>query len=277
LGASLAFQRCSILPAHITSAAFMAQAEATTVVSAPRADGRLPDQLRPLRFQNNIAPHATGSTLVEWGNTRVICGVTVEEVVPRWMKEQSVTGGWITAEYSMLPYSTLQRKQRDSSKGRIDGRSQEIQRLIGRAMRAAIDLDKLGARTIWVDCDVLQADGGTRTAAITGAFVALSLAIRSMINAGKLTDSPMQHAVAAVSVGIVDGHPLLDLCYVEDAAAQVDLNLVMNAAGEFIELQGTGEEATFSEAQLSDMLALGKAGIRELLVAQQAALADVGS
>jgi ribonuclease PH len=255
----------------------MAQAEATTAVSAPRTDGRLADQLRPLRFQNNIAPHATGSTLVEWGNTRVICGVTVEETVPRWMKEQSVTGGWITAEYSMLPYSTLQRKHRDSSKGKIDGRSQEIQRLIGRAMRAAIDLDKLGARTIWVDCDVLQADGGTRTAAITGAFVALSLAIRSMINAGKLIDSPMQHAVAAVSIGIVDGQPLLDLCYVEDAAAQVDLNLVMNAAGEFIELQGTGEEATFSEAQLSDMLALGKAGIRELLLAQQAALADVAS
>jgi ribonuclease PH len=174
----------------------------------------------------------------------------------------------------MLPYSTLQRKQRDSSKGKIDGRSQEIQRLIGRAMRAAIDLEKLGARTIWVDCDVLQADGGTRTAAITGAFVALSLAIRNLISSGKLSDSPMLHAVAAVSVGIVDKQPLLDLCYVEDAAAEVDLNLVMNAAGQFIELQGTGEEATFSEAQLADMLALGKAGIRELLVAQQAALAD---
>jgi ribonuclease PH len=227
-----------------------------------------------LRFQNHIAPHATGSTLVEWGSTRVICGVTVEETVPRWMKEQSVTGGWITAEYSMLPYSTLQRKQRDSTKGRIDGRSQEIQRLIGRAMRAAIDLEKLGTRTIWVDCDVLQADGGTRTAAITGAFVALSLAIRSLMNAGKLSDNPMLHAVAAVSVGIVNKQPLLDLCYTEDAGAEVDLNLVMNAAGEFIELQGTGEEATFTAAQLADMLALGKAGIRELLVAQQAALAD---
>jgi ribonuclease PH len=227
-----------------------------------------------LRFRNHIAPHATGSTLVEWGNTRVICGVTVEETVPRWMKEQSVTGGWITAEYSMLPYSTLQRKQRDSTKGKIDGRSQEIQRLIGRAMRAAIDLEKLGTRTIWVDCDVLQADGGTRTAAITGAFVALSLAIRSLMSAGKLSDNPMLHAVAAVSVGIVGKQPLLDLCYTEDAGAEVDLNLVMNAAGEFIELQGTGEEATFSEAQLAELLALGKAGIRELLVAQQAALAD---
>src|SRR5947209_11674287 len=146
----------------------------------PRADGRSATQLRPIRFQNHIAPHASGSTLIEWGNTRVICGVTVEETVPRWMKEQNVAGGWITAEYSMLPYSTLQRKQRDISKGKIDGRSQEIQRLIGRAMRAAIDLDKLGSRTMWVDCDVLQADGGTRTAAITGAYVAMSLAVRKL-------------------------------------------------------------------------------------------------
>src|SRR5580765_2602967 len=176
-------------------------------ISATRADGRWPDQLRPIRFQNHIAPYATGSTLIQWGNTHVICGVTVEETVPRWMKEQSVAGGWITAESSMLPYSTLQRKQRDATKGKIDGRSQEIQRLIGRAMRAAIDLEKLGTRTIWVDCDVLQADGGTRTAAITGAFVALSLAIRSLMSAGKLTDNPMLHAVAAVSVGIVNKQP----------------------------------------------------------------------
>jgi len=252
----------------------MAQLQAPPVISASRADGRWPDQLRPVRFQNHIAPHATGSTLVEWGNTRVICGVTVEDSVPRWMKEQSVTGGWITAEYSMLPYSTLQRKQRDINKGRIDGRSQEIQRLIGRAMRAAIDLEALGTRTIWVDCDVLQADGGTRTAAITGAYVALSLAIKKMIAEGKLLEDPMNNAVAAVSVGIVDQKPLLDLCYVEDAAAEVDLNLVMNAAGQFIELQGTGEEATFSETQLAEMLTLGKGGICELLLAQQAALAE---
>src|SRR5207237_1029469 len=192
--------------------------------------------------------------------------------IPRWMKEQNVQGGWITAEYSMLPYSTLQRNQRDATKGKIDGRSQEIQRLIGRAMRAAIDLEKIGARTIWVDCDVLQADGGTRTAAITGAFVALSLAIRTLIRAGKLSESPMLNAVAAVSIGIVDKQPLLDLCYTEDAAAEVDLNLVMNAAGEFIELQGTGEEATFSEVQLREMLVLGRAGIGELLAAQQEAL-----
>jgi len=238
-----------------------------------RSDGRQPDQLRPIRFQNGIAPYATGSTLVEWGNTRVICGVTVEDSVPRWMKEQNVIGGWITAEYSMLPYSTLQRKARDITKGRIDGRSQEIQRLIGRAMRSAIDLEKIGSRTIWVDCDVLQADGGTRTAAITGALVALCLAVKRMLAEGKLSGNPLLHAVAAVSVGIVKGRPLLDLCYVEDAAAEVDFNLVMNAAGEFIELQGTGEEAAFSEAQLAQLLALGKTGIRQLLDAQQAALA----
>lgn len=240
-----------------------------------RHDGRAAGKLRPLRFRNDIAPYATGSTLVEWGNTRVICGVTVEESVPRWMKEQNVVGGWITAEYSMLPYSTLQRKARDISKGKIDGRSQEIQRLIGRAMRAAIDLEKLGARTIWVDCDVLQADGGTRTAAITGAYVALSLAVKKLIAEGKLKESPLLHAVAAVSVGIVAGQALLDLCYVEDAAAAVDLNLVMNSVGEFIEVQGTGEESTFSESQLAALLALGKAGIRELLAAQQAALEAV--
>lgn len=238
-----------------------------------RADGRRPDQLRPLRFVNHIAPYATGSTLIEWGNTRVICGVTVEETVPRWMKEQEVAGGWITAEYSMLPYSTLQRKARDITKGKIDGRSQEIQRLIGRAMRSAIDLQKLGARTIWVDCDVLQADGGTRTAAITGAYVALSLAVKKLQAEGRLTESPLLDAVAAVSVGIVNQQPLLDLCYIEDSAAAVDMNLVMTAAGEFIELQGTGEEATFSESELTALLALGRAGIRELLAAQTAALA----
>lgn len=204
----------------------------------------------------------------------MICGVTVEESVPRWMKEQGVTGGWITAEYSMLPYSTLQRKSRDITKGKIDGRSQEIQRLIGRAMRTAIDLEKLGTRTIWVDCDVLQADGGTRTAAITGSYVALALAVRKLMAEGKLPADPMRRAVAAVSVGIVEQRALLDLCYTEDAAAQVDLNLVMDSTGEFIELQGTGEEATFSEAQLAELLALGKSGVRELLLIQQAALAQ---
>jgi ribonuclease PH len=240
--------------------------------TARRSDGRQAADLRAVRFQNDFAPHATGSTLIEWGNTRVICGVTVEETVPRWMKEQAVGGGWITSEYSMLPYSTLQRKARDISKGRIDGRSQEIQRLIGRAMRAALDLDRLGSRTIWVDCDVLQADGGTRTAAITGAFVALSLAVKKLMAEGRLAANPIQHAVAAVSVGVVEGRTLLDLCYEEDAAAAVDMNLVMNSAGEFIEVQGTGEEATFSGAQLAEMLELGKRGIAELLSLQKQAL-----
>ncbi len=239
-----------------------------------RADGRAAHQLRPLRFQNHIAPHAAGSTLIEWGNTRVICGVTVEETVPRWMKEQKVAGGWLTAEYSMLPYSTLERKSRDAAKGKIDGRSQEIQRLIGRAMRAAVNLEKLGERTVWIDCDVLQADGGTRTAAITGAFVALSIAMRRLLANGKLAENPILHAVAAVSTGIVNGQPLLDLCYTEDVAASVDFNLVMNSAGEFIELQGSGEEATFSEKQLADLLALGKSGVRELLAAQEQALLE---
>jgi ribonuclease PH len=251
----------------------MTQAQSAPLGSGSRGDGRQPAQLRAVRFQNEVAPYATGSTLIEWGNTRVICGVTVEDVVPRWMKEQGHTGGWITAEYSMLPYSTLQRKQRDITKGRLDGRSQEIQRLIGRAMRTAIDLEKLGTRTLWIDCDVLQADGGTRTAAITGAYVATVLAVRRLLAAGRLSEDPMRHAVAAVSVGVVDKRALLDLCYTEDAAAEVDLNLVMNSAGEFIELQGTGEESTFSEGQLAEMLALGKTGVRELLALQQAALA----
>jgi ribonuclease PH len=242
--------------------------------STTRADGRNPNQLRPIRFQNNIAPYATGSTLIEWGSTRVICGVTVEEAVPRWMKEQNVEGGWVTAEYAMLPYSTLERKSRDSARGKIDGRSHEIQRLIGRAMRAALNLEKLGERTVWVDCDVLQADGGTRAAAVTGAFVALSMAMQKLLVEGKLTEDPVLHAVAAVSVGIVKGQPLLDLCYAEDVAAAVDLNLVMNSAGEFIEVQSMGEESTFSEKQLNDLLALGKAGIHELLSAQEKALLE---
>lgn len=239
-----------------------------------RADGRAANQLRPMRFQNHIAPNAAGSTLIEWGNTRVICAVTIEESVPRWMKEQKVEGGWLTAEYSMLPYSTLERKPRDISKGKLDGRSSEIQRLIGRAIRASVDLHKVGARTICVDCDVLQADGGTRTAAITGAFVALSLAINKLLAGKKISENPLLSQVAAVSVGVVGGSALLDLCYVEDVAAAVDMNLVMNSRGEFIELQGTGEEATFTDTQLAELLSLGKAGIRELLTAQQNAIAQ---
>lgn len=242
------------------------------VSTQQRSDGRSSNQLRSVTFKNGIAPHATGSTLIEWGNTRVICAVTIDENVPRWMKEQGVSGGWITAEYSMLPYSTLTRKPRDSSKGRVDGRSTEIQRLIGRAMRSAVDLEKLGSRTAWIDCDVLQADGGTRTASITGAQVALSLAVHQLMKQGKLKSNPLLQPVAAVSVGVVGGKALLDLCYTEDAGAEVDMNLVMNAADHFIEVQGTGEESTFDEAQLAEMLALGKAGIRQLLAAQQQAI-----
>lgn len=244
------------------------------MADALRADGRAQNQIRPLRFQNGIAPHATGSTLIEWGNTRVICAVMVEESVPRWMKEQKVEGGWLTAEYSMLPYSTLERKPRDITKGKLDGRSTEIQRLIGRSIRAAVDLGKVGPRTFCIDCDVLQADGGTRTAAITGAFVALSLAVKKLQADKKISENPILSNVAAVSMGIVNGTAMLDLCYTEDVAASVDMNLVMNSRGEFIELQGAGEEATFTDVQLAEMLALGKRGINDLLTAQSAAISQ---
>ena len=238
-----------------------------------RLDGRPGDVLRPLSFKNHIAPSAAGSTLIIWGNTHVSCAVSVEEGVPRWMKDQKVGGGWLTAEYSMLPYATLQRKQRESARGRVDGRSQEIQRLIGRAMRAAVDLVKLGPRTLWVDCDVLQADGGTRTASVTGGFVALSLAVKKLMAGGKLSVNPIHKSVAAVSVGIVNGQPLLDLNYVEDYSADVDMNLVMTDAGEFIEMQGTGEKAAFSQDQLTLMLNLGRTGLQKLLAAQADAIA----
>ncbi len=239
-----------------------------------RHDKRKPDQLRPIRFINHIAPYAAGSTLIEWGNTRVICAASIQERVPRWMKEQRVPGGWLTAEYSMLPYSTLDRKSRDISRGKIDGRSQEIQRLIGRSLRSAIDLTKLGARTLWIDCDVLQADGGTLTASITGAYVAMQLAIQKLMKENKLKGNPIQQAVAAVSVGIVSGAPLLDLCYIEDADADVDMNLVMTDKGEFIEIQGTGEQTTFSEQQLAKILELGKIGIQTLMEKQAEALKE---
>lgn len=237
-----------------------------------RHDKRRPDQLRRIRIQKNYAKNATGSVLIEQGRTHVICAVMVEESVPRWMKEQGVAGGWITSEYSMLPYSTAQRKQRDSSRGKVDGRSTEIQRLIGRALRAAVDLEKLGSRTIWVDCDVLQADGGTRTASITGAYVALALAVRRLQKEKKLAENPIRTGIAAVSVGIVDGRPVLDLDYEEDVKASVDMNVVMTAGGEFVEVQGTGEEATFSRKQLDELLDLAGGGIRDLLALQVKAL-----
>src|SRR5438876_8921182 len=196
-----------------------------------RIDGRTSEQLRPVSFDLGIAPYAGGSVLVTVGNTRVICGVTVEENVPRWMKEQGVTGGWLTAEYSMLPYSTQTRKPRDIAKGRIDGRSIEIQRLIGRSLRAVVDLEKLGPRTIWVDCDVLQADGGTRTAAITGASLALAIACRKLVREKKIDMSPVRKLIAAVSAGVLDGQAILDLNYDEDKLVSVDFNLVATEDG----------------------------------------------
>lgn len=209
---------------------------------------------------------------MEWGNTRVICAVTIEESVPKWMQSQKVPGGWLTAEYSMLPYSTLDRKPRDISKLKLDGRSQEIQRLIGRSLRAGIDLVAFGARTAWIDCDVLQADGGTRTAAISGAYVALAHAVRRLQSEGKLAANPLKDPVAAVSLGIVGGTPLLDLAYVEDKDASVDLNLVMDGQGRFIELQASGEEATFTGEELASMLALGREGITRVLELQRVAI-----
>jgi ribonuclease PH len=238
-----------------------------------RSNGRLPDQIRPISFELNIAPHASGSVLVTMGNTRVICGVTIEESVPRWMKEQAVSGGWLTAEYSMLPYSTQKRKPRDIAKGRIDGRSMEIQRLIGRSLRAVVDLEKLGPRTIWVDCDVLQADGGTRTAAITGASLAVAVACRKLVREKKLDAPPVRKLVAAISAGVLDGHTIIDLNYEEDKLVTVDFNLVATEDGEFVEMQGSGEEATFEQSQLDEMLALGRKGIAELIAAQRVVLA----
>lgn len=239
-----------------------------------RHDGRAPSQLRPLSFTPGFAPNATGSVLVAAGNTRVICSAMVEEAVPRWMKEQQVPGGWVTAEYSMLPYSTEQRKQRDITRGKLDGRSSEIQRLIGRSLRAAIDLDKLGSRTMWIDCDVLSADGGTRTASITGACVAAALACRQLMSDGLIKKNPIRQLVAAVSVGIVNGAPVLDLDYIEDKDAAVDMNVVMTAAGSFVEVQGSGEESTFTDEELAAMLALARSGIGELLAAQKIALGE---
>ena len=238
----------------------------------PRLDGRAPDQNRPLSFIPDFAPHSTGSVLVATGDTRVICSAMIEESVPPWMKYQKVEGGWITAEYSMLPYSTLQRKQRDSAKGKQDGRSVEIQRLIGRSLRAVIDLDLLGPRTLCLDCDVLQADGGTRTASITGACVAAVIATNKLIALGLLKKSPVKKLVAAVSVGVVAGEPLLDLNYLEDKDASVDMNLVMTEDGHFVEVQGSGEEQTFSETELAAMLVLGRKGIADLIAGQREAI-----
>ena len=253
---------CRAMPLEVTLRPFMS-----------RHDNRQPHEIRPVTFEKGIAPHAQGSVLVSFGNTKVICAATIEESVPRWMKEQNKSGGWITAEYSMLPYSTLTRKQRDSSRGRVDGRGTEIQRLIGRSLRAVVDLEKLGQRTLWVDCDVLQADGGTRTAAITGASVAVELAGQWLVQQGKIKELPVKNRVAAVSVGIVSGEVLVDLDYIEDRDACVDMNVVMTDKLDFVELQGSGEENVFSPAQLDQMVAAARGAIMRLLTIQKTATA----
>lgn len=240
-----------------------------------RHSGRADDELREIHFQPGIAPHSSGSVLVSFGRTQVICAASIEEGVPRWMKEQGVTGGWLTAEYSMLPYSTMPRKSRDSTRGKIDGRSTEIQRLIGRSLRAGIDLEALGSRTLWIDCDVLQADGGTRTASITGASVAISLACNRLVQEGKLPKSPVSRQIAAVSVGVVNSEVLLDLDYLEDKDAEVDLNLVMTGDLEFIELQASGEESVFEDAQLAAMLDYGRRGIKNIVLKQEELLGNI--
>jgi ribonuclease PH len=240
--------------------------------TSARVDGRRPDQLRPITFEANIAPHATGSVLVSFGATRVICAAMIEPKVPTWMRQQGVRGGWLTAEYSMLPYSTLERKQRDIVKGKIDGRTVEIQRLIGRSLRAVLDLQKLGENTLWIDCDVLQADGGTRTASITGAYLATRLAIQRLLDDKRIPENPLVDSVAAVSAGVCGGTGLLDLNYVEDKDAEVDANVVMTGRGQFVELQSSGEEATFSQEQLQGIIGLAQKGLKEIASLQAAFL-----
>src|SRR4249919_3002649 len=235
-----------------------------------RSDNRSPDQLRPVNIIPNFINTAEGSVLIELGNTRVICTASVEETVPQFMRN---TGkGWISSEYSMLPRATLTRTPREVNKGRPSGRTHEIQRLIGRSLRAVTDLERMGERTIWIDCDVIQADGGTRTASVTGAFVALSLALQKLVEAGTLTSVPLKDFVAAVSVGIVDGEILLDLCYEEDSRADVDMNFVMTAGSKMVEIQATAEHQVFDDQQLAKMIAYARQGVQSLIAKQQALL-----
>ncbi len=231
-----------------------------------RHDGRSNTQLRPVRILRNYIKHAEGSVLIEVGDTKVICTASVEERIPPFKKDSGE--GWITAEYSMLPRATAVRNQRDISKLKLNGRSSEIQRLIGRSLRTIVDLKLLGERTITVDCDVIQADGGTRTAAITGGYVALADACRTLVKNGLISKTPIIGTVAATSVGIVNGEELLDLCYIEDSSAEVDMNVIMTDKGEFIELQATGEKSSFSKKQLDKLLNLAESGIHELIKAQ---------
>ena len=238
-----------------------------------RFDNRENDQLRSVRITNNYLMHAEGSVLIEMGNTKVICTASVEEKTAQHLKG---TGkGWITAEYGMLPRSTENRKARDATRGKVDGRTMEIQRLIGRALRSVVNMEKLGERTIWIDCDVIQADGGTRTASITGAFVAMVDAMKWMKEKGMIDSIPVKAFVSAISVGIVGGETVLDLPYAEDSTAMVDMNVVMTDRGEYIEVQGTGEDSPFQPAQLQEMLELAAKGCRDLISVQKEILGDI--
>lgn len=238
-----------------------------------RSDGRAPDQLRPVSIEPGFLKYAEGSALITVGNTRVLCAATVEEKVPPWLKGRGV--GWVTAEYSMLPRATQERTQREAAKGRLGGRTHEIQRIIGRALRAVTDTAKLGERTVWIDCDVLQADGGTRTASVTGAYVALALALRAG-DGFSGSKWPLTGMIAATSVGVVRGVPLLDLAYDEDSQAHTDMNVFMTDAGKYVEIQGTAEAAPFDRSELDVMLGLAERGIRQLFDAQRKVLTAAG-
>lgn len=238
-----------------------------------RVDQRVADQLRPIVFERNFTRYAEGSVLVSFGETRVLCNASIEEKVPHFMKGEG--RGWVTAEYSMLPRATHTRSGREAARGKVGGRTMEIQRLIGRSLRAVTDLKLLGERTVLIDCDVIQADGGTRTASITGAYVALVDALRKLQREGLLKNDPLRDSVAAISVGIVDGSPLLDLCYEEDFRAEVDMNFVMTGSGKFVEVQGTAEEEPFSVEQLQALQTLATKGCADLDVLQRKALGDL--
>ena len=238
-----------------------------------RKDKRNEDQLRTVTFTRNYTSHALGSVLAQMGETKVICTVFAEDKVPHFLKGSGK--GWITAEYSMLPSATHTRKMRESTRGKVDGRTQEIQRLIGRSIRSVVDLSKMGERTLWIDCDVIQADGGTRTASITGAFVALMEALIKMRETGQIKEIPVSEYLAAVSVGIVNGVPMLDLCYEEDAAASVDMNLVMTESEQLVEIQGSGEEATFSLEEMSQMMNMARDGIAQLVAFQKDTINEI--
>lgn len=240
-----------------------------------RVDGRKSGQIRPVNIERNYNKYAEGSVLIEVGDTRVICMASVDERVPPFLKGQGK--GWVTAEYGMLPRATGVRTYRESVRGKLGGRTMEIQRLIGRALRSVVDLEALGERTITLDCDVIQADGGTRTASITGAFVAMLDAVNKLYSQQMIKKFPVKDFIAATSVGRVNGQVVLDLCYAEDSAAEVDMNVVMTGAGQFVEIQGTGEEATFSRADLNDMLDYANAGIQELIEYQKTVLGEIAN